>query len=397
MDRVDEALEQAYRQLFGRLVGWLFRRTGDLQLAEDAVADAFASAVVAWRGKGIPDSPEAWLRVAARNSAMSALRRAARSVPVAPEDLELIPEDDVQPRELDDRLGLMLVCTHPAIDERMHAPLMLQAVLGVDAARIASAFLVSPATMGQRLSRTKTKIRDAGIRFALPPREQLTPRLDAVLQAVYGAYGIGDTVGGDGDADLRAEALRLSTLLTELLPDQAETWGLLALILHTRSRRTARVAHGAFVPLAQQDTALWSKPDRERADAALRRAAALGQIGRFQLEAAISAIHSSRADGHDTDWDTIVVLYRGLLRIAPSVGATLGAAAALIEGGETTEAAALLDALAPEAVRDHQPYWICRAQLAQASNDDAAAHAAFDRAIGLTSDPALRRYLLSRR
>lgn len=302
----DEALDQAHRLWFGRLVGWLFRMTGDLQLAEDSVAGAFAAAVSTWRSSGVPDSPEAWLRVVARNRAMTALKRNARAISVAPEGFADLEDQKQTSESMDDRLALMFVCAHPAIDARMHAPLMLQAVVGVDAARIASVFLVPPATMGQRLSRAKAKIRDAGIRFRTPDADEFAGRLGSVLQAVYATYGLADPIADpavERDAALRAEALRLADLLTELLPRQAEAWGLSALLRLTESRRPARLVDGRFVPLALQDTSLWSAEDRRRGDQDLRRAVALGTMGRFQLEAAISAVHSSRADGTQTDWD----------------------------------------------------------------------------------------------
>jgi RNA polymerase sigma-70 factor (ECF subfamily) len=396
----DEELDQAHRLWFGRLVGWLFRMTGDLELSEDAVGGAFAAAVSAWRASGIPDAPEAWLRVVARNQAMSSLRRKTRTLSVAPEAFEALEGPSGPLQTLDDRLSLMFVCAHPAIDARMHAPLMLQAVLGVDAARISSVFLVPPSTMGQRLSRAKTKIRDAGIRFRMPETDEFAGRLGAVLQAVYAAYGLADPIAGVADArdeSLRAEALRLAELLTEVLPAEAETWGLYALLLHTESRRSARVVNGEFIPLSAQDTRLWSSELRSRADECLRKADRLSHVGRFQLEAAISAVHSSRADLGQTDWGAITVLYRGLLNTAPSVGAALGAASALIETGAMTDAAALLDALPEDAVRKHQPYWVCRARLADARGDLPAAVAASDIAIGLTADPAVRAFLIRTR
>ncbi len=396
----DETLEYSHRQWFGRLVGWLFRMTGDLQLAEDAVAAAFASALVAWRETTIPASPEAWLRVAARNEAMSTLRKRSRLSFVSPDTLDDLEAEPDQTPSLDDRLGLLFVCAHPAIDARMHAPLMLQAVLGVDAARIASVFLVSPTTMGQRLARAKAKVRDAGIRYEPAEPDQLGERLGAVLQAVYGAYGLADPTASatdDRDSALREEALRLAELLTQLLPNEPETWGLYALLLHTESRRAGRVVDGLFVPLQEQDTTRWSHDLRELADGALRRASKLSRVGRFQLEAAISAIHSSRAVTLSTDWESVVVLYRGLLRMTASVGASIAAASALIETGQHDEAAQLLASLPSDTVNSHQPYWVCRARLAVSQNDRDAAHLALDRAIGLTTNPAVRRYLVGLR
>lgn len=394
---VDEALAEAHRALFGRLVGWLFRQSGDLQRAEDAVAHAFASAVVAWRRDGVPASSEAWLRVASRNRLRTDLAKAARSVSVAPEDLVDVEAPGHSDDRRDDRLGLLLVCAHPAIDERLHAPLMLQAVLGVDAARIASVYLVPAATMGQRLSRAKTKIRDAGIRFRMPDPDELPTRLAPILRAVYAAYGIGDPIGDIAeprDAELRGEAIRLAELLPDLLPDEPETWGLLALLLHTESRRPARVVDGRFVSLEEQDFRRWDAALRARADECLRRAHALGCVGRFQLEAAISAAHSARADGRPVDREAIVALYRGLQRLAPSIGAAVGYAGTLVSVGRPDDAALVLEELPTDAVRRYQPYWICRVELAAARGDAGAFGDAMRVAIGLTTDPVLRSYLL---
>lgn len=399
MTAVDEALADAHRAWFGRLVGWLFRAGGDLQLAEDSVAHAFAAAVVVWRRDGVPDAPEAWLRVAARNRMRTDLAKGARTMSMPPEDFADIEAPAFAATPLDDRLGLLLVCAHPAIDERLHAPLMLQAVLGVDAARIAAVYLVPPATMGQRLSRAKTKIRDAGIRFRMPDPGDLPRRVVPILQAVYAAYGVGDPVGDTADqraVDLRAEAIRLADLLTVLLPDEPEAWGLLALLLHTEARRAARIVHGRFVPLDEQDPRRWDAALRRRAEASLRRAHGLGQVGRFQLEAAISAAHSARADGIPVDGDAVIALYRGLQKVAPSVGAAVGHAGALLSAGRLEDAEHVLQALPADAVKRYQPYWICRAELADRRGEDAAFRSGLEVAIGLTGDPPLRAHLLGR-
>jgi len=398
----DEAVVAAHRASYGRLVGWLVRRTGDVQLAEDAVSAAFTSALTAWRSAGVPDSPEAWLRVAARNAAVSALRHASRTSPLDLESAEGMLADDPPPSERpadEERLRLLLLCAHPALDERVHAPLMLQVVLGVDAARIASVFLVPPSTMGQRLSRAKAKIRDAGLRLRALEPDELPARIDAVLRAIYAAYGLSDPLHEEETVDdqaLRAEAIRLAELAVELPGDRrAEALGLLALLLHTESRRAARIVDGRFVPLAEQDTARWNAALRDRADAVLRRASALDSPGRYQLEAAISAVHSNRAQTGRTDWESIVVLYRGLLAQHPSIGATIGAAAALLEIGDAAAAGTLLDALPADAVAAHQPYWVCRARVAGALGDDATRGSAAERAVGLTRHPAVRQHLIA--
>jgi RNA polymerase sigma-70 factor (ECF subfamily) len=397
MSTADEALATAHRLYFGRLVGWLFRYCGDLQVAEDAVASAFVSAVTRWRASGVPDSPEAWLRVASRNSALSALRVASRNLNTEPEDFESWEATETASVGMDERLGLLFVCAHPALDPRIHAPLMLQAVLGIDAARVASAFLTRPSTMGQRLSRAKAKIRDAGIRYRVPDPPELPQRLNPVLQAIYACYGVGDPVAAethDRDGDLREEAIRLARLLVEVMPDRPECLGLLALLLHTESRRPARVIEGRFVPLAEQDTSLWLTGLRSEANTLLERASASGSLGRFQLEAAISAAHSARADGHPTDWATIVTLYSGVLAMAPSIGAAVGAASARAEAGDPGPALALLDELPSESVATYQPYWVCRAQVLRALGEVDAAASAQSRAVGLTQNPAVRAYLL---
>lgn len=393
----DEALAEAHRLFFGRLVGWLFRYCRDLQVAEDAVASAFASAVTTWRASGVPLVPEAWLRIAARNAAVSALRAASRARPVDPESFTELEAPEMSPVGMDERLGLLFVCAHPALDPRMHAPLMLQAVLGVDAARIASAFLTPPTTMGQRLSRAKAKIRDAGIRYRVPEAAELAGRLAPVLQAIYASYGVGDPTASDvqqRDDDLRREAIRLARVLVDELPRQPECLGLLALLLHTESRRGARFVNGRFVPLAEQDVSLWAAGMRLEADAILGQASGLGMLGRFQLEAAIAAVHSARADGHPTDWAAIDTLYSGLLTVAPSIGATVGAASAITETGDTTRALDLLNGLPEEAISSYQPYWVCRARVLRAAGASDEARAAQSRAIGLTTSPAVREYLL---
>lgn len=410
---VRDALERAHRRSWGRLVGGLFRRFGDLHAAEDAVAAAFESAARAWTS-GVPDEPEAWLRVAARNALISGRRRTARESStddVDTLDRQANPQPDRAAREADDldpRVGLLLVCAHPAIDPRLHSPLMMQLVLGIETARIAPMFLTSPVALGQRLTRGKAKIRDAGIRFAHPPADQRSARVGAALAAIYAAYGVGD--GTDGDAedradDLRAEAIRLAQEVAASFPGLAEAHGLLALLCHSESRRAGRDAR-RFVPLEQHDPARWNPEWRRRGDEALNRASALvaagaDRPGRYQLEAAISAVHSARAVTGATDWGAIRALYGMLLSIAPTAGAVVAAAGAALHDGDLASSRDLLDALPAEAVRDYQPYWVCRAALLRAERISAGGTAASEqesearaRAVGLTTDPAVRAFLL---
>jgi RNA polymerase sigma-70 factor (ECF subfamily) len=278
---------------------------------------------------------------------------------------------------------------------------MLQVVFGLDAAAIARAFLVSPATLSQRLVRAKAKIRDAGIAFDVPVGSELPKRLDAVLDAIYAAYGSGwDDLDGV-DPRLRGltdAALMLARVLIDLLPDEPEARGLLALMLYCESRRQARRADdGAYVPLSEQNTGLWSSALIEEAERVLASAAALNRFGRFQLEAAIQSAHVERARGGRVDWPGIALLYEGLVRAAPALGAFVGRAAALGEVRGAEAGLALLDEIPTDSVKAYQPYWAVRAHLLQRLGRTAEASEAYDLAIGLTEDGAIRKFLLQRR
>ena len=294
MEAVHEAIKAVARESYGRLVAYLAARTRDVAGAEDALGEALLAALEVWPRDGVPPKPEAWLLTTARHRLIDRARHErmrAASLPT----LELLTEESDEAASADkfpdERLKLLFVCAHPAIDPSVHTPLMLQCVLGLDAVRIAHAFLVSPATMGQRLVRTKAKIRDTRIAFEVPEERELPLRLEAVLEAIYAAYGSGweDAAGvdprGRGLAD---EAIRLSRLLIQLMPLEPEARGLVALMLHCEARRPARrAADGRYVPLSEQDVRLWSKPMIEEAELELTAAAKLGRPGRFQLEAAI--------------------------------------------------------------------------------------------------------------
>ena len=395
------AVERAARDSYGRLVTFLAARSRDIAAAEDALADAFRAALETWPRDGVPDRPEAWLLTAARRRLIDGARRLqvrAEAVPglrLAAEEAQDLAETGRFP---DERLKLLFVCAHPAIDAAMHTPLMLQTVLGLDAARIASAFLVSPAAMGQRLSRAKVKIRDAGIAFELPEAKELPPRLDAVLQAVYAAYGSGwdDVAGADPRRKgLAAEAIDLGRMLRPLLPAEPEVEGLLALMLYCEARREARRGPaGEFIPLSEQDTAQWSMPMVAEAERILASAAQDGRMGRFQLEAAIQSVHTQRARTGETDWEVIALLYGGLVRLAPTIGARVGQAAAVAEARGAAAGWALLQAIPAEAVASYQPYWALAAHLLRRLGKPA--DTAYERAIGLCEDPAMRAFLLRR-
>jgi RNA polymerase sigma-70 factor, ECF subfamily len=392
------AAEAAARTAYGRLLSLLLRDSRDIAAAEDALATALARALARWPDDGVPANPEAWLLTVARRELGHGRARAATALAAAPA-LALLDDERADVAEADfpdERLKLLFVCTHPAITTRVQAPLMLQVVLGLDAARIAAAFLVSPAAMGQALVRAKARIRDAGIAFAVPPAQERPGRLAAIRAAIYAAYGAGWDDAARTSNDLAAETLFLAGLVSDLAPDDPENAGLLALILLCEARRPARRdAAGAYVPLDRQDVQLWDRDLVRDGEAALRRAASMGQPGRFQLEAAIQSLHNQqRFTGADLS-RPLIGLYDRLLGIAPSIGAAVARAAALAAAGAAPAALAALDELAARC-RDHQPWWATRADALAASGDRAAAHAAALRAAGLSHDPAERAFLLGR-
>jgi RNA polymerase sigma-70 factor (ECF subfamily) len=400
------AAEAVARQSYGKLVAFLAARTRDVAGAEDALSDAFAAALATWPAEGIPRSPEAWLLAVARRKSIDAARR-RRSRADAAGHLRLMAEeiDAAAASEApmpDDRLGLMFACAHPAIERGIRAPLILQTVLGFDAATIASAFLVAPATMGQRLVRAKQKIAQAGIPFRIPEQAQLAERLDAVLEAIYATFAEGwsDPAGTEARRrNLADEGIWLGRLVASLLPNEPEALGLLALMLHAEARREARRdAAGDYVPLADQDPARWNTPLIAEAETLLFQASKQGSIGRYQLEAAVQSAHVVRRHTGRADWAAIVRLYGALLALTESPVVAINRAIAVAELDGPQAGLTALDAVSGDVrLAQYQPYWAARAALLARAGATPAADEAYGRAIGLEADPAVRRFLQRRR
>ncbi len=395
-----ESVAAVARGVYGRLVAWLACQWRDVAAAEDALATAFEKALRLWPIDGVPDAPEAWLLTVARRELLQAHRHdKVRDDPrvVALLDDEFAPE--VQTEIPDNRLRLMFVCAHPAIDATIRAPMMLQTVLGLQAEEIAAAMLLAPKTLAQRLVRAKQKIRDNGVRFEEPELSEMPDRMAAVLEAIYGAYGMAwDTGAGEHRVSgLRQETLYLAELAWSLQPDSAEAAGLLALMRFCEARRPAQLdAAGQFVPLAQQEVQRWDRNTLISADRLLMVAARLRRPGPFQLEAAIQSAHCQRAFTGVTPWVAICQLYKQLVDHFPSIGATVAYAVALGESDQLVLALEILEGIEPERSRLYQPWWVARGELLYRAEQREKATEAMETAIGMTMQPVLRTYLRRR-
>ena len=396
------------RHSYGRLLAMLSVRSGNLASAEDALASAFETALKNWPEQGVPTNPEAWLFTVARRQLIDQARCAQTQQRHQEEFNYLLDEAAVESDPLaipDQRLALMFACTHPAIDRNIRAPLMLQTLLGFDAASIASAFLVAPSSMAQRLVRAKNKIRVAGVRLMIPDQSAITDGVDAVLDAIYSIYTTAWSQTSDGDiqqGNLAEEALWLTQLLSQLAPHEPEVFGLLALMLYAESRRAARHdAQGNYVPLQEQDHKRWDHDKIDQAEQCLRHASNMRRPGRFQIEAAIQSAHTVRRHQGKADWHSIHKLYVQLYQLTASPVVAINHAVALAEIVKPQIALAQLEQLydnldLKERLNNYQPYWAASAHLQQlCGNIDEAKHA-YKLAIGLCTDQAARGFLQGR-
>ena len=401
---VEEAVSRVHRQEWARVVASLTRRFGDLDVAEEAAAEAFAIAVERWPADGVPPNPGAWLTTAANRKAIDRIRRESKRDDKHRE--ARLVHDEHAPEPLgaidDERLRLIFTCCHPALAMETRVALTLRMVGGLTVAEIARAFVVPETTVGQRITRAKAKIKAARIPYRVPSEADLPARVSGVLAALFLVFNEGYlATGPDTDPvrhDLTGEAIRLARLIRGLLPEDGEVAGLLALMLLTDARRSARVSPGGeLVPLGQQDRGAWDVALIAEGHRLVRERLAAGVApGRYQILAAISAVHTSARDIHDTDWSQIVALYDQLVSLDPSPIVALNRAIAVAELDGPEVALAAVDRLEPRLAGYHA-YHVTRADLLRRLGRGEQSRAAYDRAIELAGNTAETAYLTRRR
>jgi RNA polymerase sigma-70 factor (ECF subfamily) len=398
------SLAKVMRQDPGRMISALIAVLGDFELAEEALSDALESALIHWARSGIPDNPIGWLLKVARRKAIDRIRRQKRFQEYAPEIAHLAELDEMdantpRPDIPDERLRLIFTCCHPALEPKTRVALTLRTLGGLTTAEIASAFLDAEPTMGQRLSRARKKIARAGIPFTTPEPEQWAERLNSVLAVIYLIFNQGYAASSGSSptrVDLCDEAIYLARLLDQLRPDESEIEGLLALLLITHARRSARQSEsGGSVPLDEQNREKWDRGLIEEGGAILQTAVNRATPGPYQIKAAISALHTDPESGENTDWQQIVLLYDSLLRYEPTPIVALNRASALAENGGLETALKEMERLA-EPLKPYQPYHAALAEYLTRDGQIARARIAYQTAISLTGNSADKAFLEAR-
>lgn len=391
---LDRAIERCVREEWGRILASLVKRLGDFQLAEDCLQDAVLVAMDKWAVEGLPQSPAGWLISVARRKAIDRIRRSANFASKQGEiaylmELESTKEDEVEGFG-DERLNMIFTCCHPALEEKTRVALTLRTLGGLSTEEIAGAFLDKVDAMSARLTRAKKKIAAAGIPYRVPEAEELAERLGSVLTVIYLIFNKGIERG-----DLSGEAIRLGRIVLDLMPNEPEVEGLLALMLVHDARRAARLDEaGAFVPLDAQNRSRWNRAKIEEGVALLKVALARGRVGPFQLQAAIHSVHGQAATWGETDWAEIVALYEVLYREQPSPVVRINQAVAVSYAMSVASGLAMLDEVgAGGALERYQPYWAARADFLGRLGETQLAHESYEHAIELSENKQEREFL----